>query len=108
MSNSDHDHLNLTEVRVRNENAFSIIRGFSRNFPALADVWQALNSALVDEATLILEITGLRAEVMNMRLHRANLIAAGLATLHAFRDGEDDALFYLRDELDSQQSGGGA
>src|SRR3954447_12561232 len=34
------------------------------------------------------------------QLRAANLAAAGQATLAAFRDGEADPLYYLRDQLD--------
>ena len=48
---------------------------------------------------LAAEITELRAELAGVRLDRANLAAAALATIAAHQDGEPDPLSYLRDEL---------
>jgi hypothetical protein len=51
---------------------------------------------------LTAEIARLNAELRAVRLDRANLAAAGRATLAASRDGEPDPLSYLRDELAAQ------
>ena len=67
--------------------------------PALADIWQYIDTALVDAPTLSAEVTRLRAELDHTRLDRANLLAAARATIGAYLDGESDPLSYLRDEL---------
>lgn len=41
----------------------------------------------------------LRERVSDLRLHYANLKAAARACLKAYDDGEDDPLWYVRDEL---------
>jgi hypothetical protein len=48
------------------------------------------------------EIGWLRARLARTLTDLHNLIAAARATLGAHADGEDDALYYLRDELDAQ------
>ena len=44
----------------------------------------------------------LRARLARTLANLHNLIAAARATLSAHADGEDDALYYLRDELEAQ------
>ena len=104
MNNSSRPVLDLTEVRVRNANALTIILGFARDYPVLYDIWQQIDTALNEVPDLIREINDLRTELANVRLDRANLIAAVRATLAAHRDGERDPLFYLHDELDVQET----
>jgi ABC-type transporter Mla subunit MlaD len=48
------------------------------------------------------EIGRLRARLARTLTDLHNLIAAARATLGAHADGEPDALYYLRDELDAQ------
>jgi hypothetical protein len=48
------------------------------------------------------EIGRLRARLARTLTNLHNLIAAARATLRAHADGEDDALYYLRDELEAQ------
>lgn len=63
-----------------------------------------------DNATLALHTIGaalgtiprLCAEIRNLRARLANLVAAARATLSAQDEGETDALYYLRDELEAQ------
>ncbi|MGW0485002.1 hypothetical protein [Nonomuraea sp. NPDC003214] len=59
-------------------------------------------AALGDIETLIDEVTGLRAELTSIRHQRANLLAAIRATLAADHDGDDEPLYYVRDELHAQ------
>ncbi|MEO3889107.1 hypothetical protein [Nonomuraea sp. B5E05] len=59
-------------------------------------------AALDDIDTVIDEVTGLRAELASVRYQRANLLAAIRATLAAHHDGDDDPLYYVRDELHAQ------
>lgn len=94
--------INLQEVNARVESAQHIITGFSRTTPHLADLWHQVTHSLSDIPILIAEITRLGAELAIVRLDRANLAAAGRATLAAWRAGEPDPLSYLCDELDAQ------
>jgi hypothetical protein len=48
------------------------------------------------------EIGRLRGRLARTLTNLHNLIAAARATLRAHADGEDDALYYLRDELEAQ------
>jgi hypothetical protein len=97
--------INLWEVNARAESAQHIITGFSRAAPNLADLWQQVTHSLSDIPALVAEITRLSSELVLIRLHRANLAAAGRATLTAHHDGESDPLSHLRDELDAQGFG---
>jgi len=97
--------INLWEVNARADTARHIVIGFSRATPNLADLWQQINHALSDIPSLTAEISQLRGDLVVIRLHRANLAAAGRATLAAYRDSEPDPLFYLRDELGAQGYG---
>lgn len=97
--------INLWEVNARAESAQHIVVGFSRAIPNLADLWQQVIRSLSDIPILTAEIPRLRGELIVIRFHRANLAAAGRATLAAYRDGEPDPLSYLRDELDAQGYG---
>ncbi len=51
---------------------------------------------------LCAEVRRLRARLARTLTDLHNLIAAARATLGAHADGEEDALYYLRDELDAQ------
>ena len=51
---------------------------------------------------LCAEVGRLRARLARTLTDLHNLIAAARATLGAHADGEADALYYLRDELDAQ------
>ena len=51
---------------------------------------------------LCAEVGRLRDRLARTLADFHNLIAAARATLGAHADGEDDALYYLRDELDAQ------
>src|SRR5436305_8998919 len=94
--------VNLLEVNARADTAQHVITGFSRAIPNLADLWQQVTHSLSDIPALAAEITRLGSELTIIRLDRANLAAAGRATLAAYRLGEPDPLSYLRDELDAQ------
>jgi hypothetical protein len=97
--------VNLQEVSARADSAQHIITGFSRAIPNLADLWQQVTRSLSDISILITEVTRLGAELTSARLDRADLAAAGRATLAAWHDGEPDHLSYLRGELDAQGFG---
>jgi len=97
-----HVNIELQEVITTNEAARHIVAGFSTAMPVLADIWQYLDDALSDVPLLVAEISRLSADLQATRLDRANVLAAVRATLAAYRDGEPDPLFYLRDELDAR------
>jgi hypothetical protein len=66
-------------------------------------------SALSTLATVLETIPRMCAEIGRLRARLArsltdlhNLVAAARATLGAHADGEPDALYYLRDELEAQ------
>ena len=61
-----------------------------------------LAAALETIPRLCAEIGRLRTRLARTLTDLHNLIAAARATLGAHADGEDDALYYLRDELDAQ------
>lgn len=89
-----------TEVRaarVRNDIARAIIGGFSLMTPLLAGVWGTVDRALADLSVLLAGLEAVRAE-------RANLLAAIRCTIGAYADGEDDPLWYIRDELTACQT----
>jgi ABC-type transporter Mla subunit MlaD len=92
----------LQEARHRNHHARRIVAGFSRATPALADLWQQIEQSLSDVPVLVSEINRLHSQLRAAWLARANLAAAGRATLAAILDGESDPLSYLRDELARQ------
>ena len=102
MTNTPTPRINLLEVNNRASTAQHVIIGFSRATPNLADLWQQVSHSLSDVPILTAEITRLGSELTIVRLDRANLAAAGRATLAAYRLGEPDSLSYLRDELDAQ------
>ena len=90
----------LQEIATRNRIARHLAEKFAGQFPA--DLWQQLTAAFADAPALAAEITRLRAELADIRLDRATLAAAALATIAAHHDGEPDPLSYLRDELRAQ------
>jgi hypothetical protein len=92
----------LLEVDARATVAHHVINGFALAIPALSDLWQQIDNSISDTATLITEIRDQYAALTMCRLNRANIAAAGLATLTAWHDGEADPLAYLRDELTAQ------
>lgn len=96
------DRIPIQEVNARTDAAQRIVTGFSRAMPTLADLWQQITHSLSDVKILTAEVVRLQTELLVTRLERANLAAAGRATIAAYRDGERDPLSYLRDELSAQ------
>lgn len=92
----------IQEVNARADTATRIVTGFSRATPSLAGLWQQITHSLSDIPILAAEITRLHQELTGARLDRANLAAAGRATLAADAGGDPDHLSYLRDELSAQ------
>ncbi len=84
----DHTNADLEEVASRHDAAVSAIG--------------ALTRALDLIPLLYAEVGRLRAHLARTLADFRNLIAAARATLGAHADGEDDALYYLRDELEAQ------
>ena len=82
----------LLEITTRNRIARHIIEGFSLVFPTLTSFWRQIDGALADALALAGEIDRLRAELAQIRLDRANLAAAGRATIAAYLDGESRPL----------------
>jgi hypothetical protein len=95
-------HTDLQEVAHRNTTAAQLLTALTRDPLPLLPVWAHVIAALDDIEALINEVTGLRAELASVRHRRANLLAAIRATLAAGRDGDDDPLYYVRDELHAQ------
>jgi outer membrane murein-binding lipoprotein Lpp len=94
----------LQQISTKNTHARHIVAGCASALPTLADMWQELDDALTDTATLATQLTRLSADLERTRLEAANLRAAMRATLAAYADGESDPLWYLRDELNAPQT----
>ncbi len=104
MTSTPPDHtIDLQAISTRNQNARHIIAGFSLALPTLTEIWHYLDIALTDAVLLTGEIIWQRAEIQEIRLDRAGLVAAIRATLSAHHDGESDPLWYLRDELQARR-----
>jgi hypothetical protein len=97
--------INLLEVSTRAEHARHVIAGFSLATPALDGLWRQVDEALSDVPLMTAEISRLRHRLRACRIDRANLAAAGRASIAAYRSGEPDPLGYLRDELHAQGFG---
>jgi hypothetical protein len=91
--------IDLFSVYARNDNARRVVAGLSADAPDLADVWRQLDRALDDVPALGAITVRLTADLVGVRMDRANLLAAMRATLSAHADGDVDPLSYLRDEL---------
>lgn len=102
MPNLPHHHIDALEVNTRNRIASEVVSGFSAATPTLAEIWECVESALADTPILATEVIRLQTELASARLDRANLAAAARATIAAYRDGEQDPLSYLRDEIGAQ------
>ena len=78
---------NLQEVASRHDTAAAVIDKLAR--------------ALDTIPLLSVEMTRLRRRLAGSLNDLNNLLAAAKATLGAHADGEEDALYYLRDELNA-------
>jgi len=87
-SNRTSPDSDLQEVANRHETATA----------AMAKVARALDTIPL----LCAEIRRLRRRLATILNDFNNLLAAAKATLSAYADGEDDPLYYLRDELRAQ------
>jgi hypothetical protein len=90
-------------ITTRNDIARDIIAGFAAVTPTLAGIFRLIDAALADLPAVLAELGRARAELEEVRLDRANLLAAIRATLGSHADGEPDPLYYLRDELGARQ-----
>ena len=100
--------IDLQQISTRNTHARHIIAGCASALPMLAAMWQELNDALTDTATLAAHLTRLIVDLERTRLDAANLRAAMRAALAAQADGEPDPLWYLQDELNAPPRPAGA
>ena len=100
--------IDLQQISTRNTHARHIVAGCASALPTLAGMWHELHDALTDAATLAAQITRLSADLERTRLEAANLRAAMRATLAAYAEGEQDPLWYLRDELNAPQASSAA
>jgi hypothetical protein len=87
--------LSLPEVTHRAACACHIIARFSTAMPMLAIIWRQVDDALSDIPILTAEIIRLRDDLASSRIDRANLAAAGRATIAAYHSGEPDPFSYL-------------
>jgi hypothetical protein len=58
---------------------------------------------VADLPVVLAEVQRLRRLLAWTRIEHANLLAAARATLAAQSDGEEDPLYYLRDEVAAQR-----
>lgn len=100
--------IDLQQISTRNTHARHIVAGCASALPTLAGMWHELDDALTDAATLAAQLTRLSADLERTRLEAANLRAAMRATLAAYAEGEQDPLWYLRDELNAPQTASAA
>jgi hypothetical protein len=96
--------ISLDAVYTRNDSARRIVAAFASARPALPELWQQVERALADVPALGAVIGRLAAELADIRMDRANLLAAMQAAVAAQADGEADPLYYLRDELNARQA----
>src|SRR6266704_5960846 len=94
--------IGLTEVNARFQNAQRIVSRCSLEAPAIAELWHQVSDSLSDIAALASEISRLLNDLAAIRMLRANLAAAGRASVRADANGDRDPLSYLRDELSAQ------
>lgn len=101
-----HAEVHLYPTYARNDYARRVVAELKAAIPALAGIWGQLDQALADvsalgamNAQLTAELAGIRLGLADVRLDRANLLAAMRAALAAHADGEADPLSYLRDQI---------
>ncbi len=87
-SNRTNTDTDLQEVANRHDTATAVI--------------DTLGRALDTIPLLSAEVTRLRRRLATTLNDLSNLLAAARATLSAHADGEEDPLYYLRDELGAQ------
>jgi hypothetical protein len=99
----DYPIVDLQEVASQHDDAVSAIRSH-RHIRRWTETTtgRKLTRALGTIPILCDELTRLRDRLARTVADLQNLIAAARATLGAHTDGEDDPLYYLRDELEAQ------
>jgi hypothetical protein len=102
--NAPDPRTSLRIIYARNDRARRVIAWARSAMPAASQLWAEADRVLADVPALGTVITRLAAELAGARMDRANLLAAMRAAVAAHADGEPDPLYYLRDELDAQQS----
>lgn len=90
-------------IYARNDRARRVIAWAASVMPAASQLWAEADRALADVPALGTVIARLSAELAEVRMDRANLLAAMQAAIGADEDGEADPLYYLRDELQVRQ-----
>lgn len=93
----------LQVIYAQNDHARRIIAGCMSVMPVAAKMWEQVDGALADVPAIGAVIARLADELADIRVDRANLLAAMRATIAAHADGEADPLYYLRDELNARQ-----
>src|SRR6266567_1862311 len=102
MPNAPAQRIGLTEVDARASDARRTITQIWLASPTHSGPCRQVSESLADIPALTSEITRLCDDLTTIRLLRANLAAAGKASIAADRSGEADPLSYLRDELAAQ------
>jgi predicted DNA-binding ribbon-helix-helix protein len=101
--NAPEPGISLHVIYARNDHARRIIAGCISTMPAATEMWEQVDRALADLPATGAVIARLTAELADIRMDRANLLAAIRATIAAHAEGEADTLYYLRDELNARQ-----
>ena len=94
--------LSVTPRPILDEEAIWTHLRTALNSRTSLDIW----TAVADVPVLLAEIERLRRLLAWTRTDHANLLAAAQATLAAHADGEDDPLYYVRDEVAAQRMAG--
>ena len=97
----------LQQISTRNAHARHIIAGCASALPTLAGMWQTSTTRSPTRPRLRADHAAF-GQLGRTRLEAANLRAAMRATLAAYAEGEQDPLWYLRDELNAPQASSAA
>jgi hypothetical protein len=92
----------LAVIKGRARAARRAVAWIGCSAPGYAAECARLRDSLADLPVLASEVACLRDDLAAVRMLRANLAAAGKASLAADLGGEPDPLSYLRDELAEQ------
>jgi hypothetical protein len=84
----------LVDLRAVRARHWAILRTRTRQ-----EFHAALIASVKDIPLLVSEVDGLWLAPARMRRRYADLLAAARAAVSAEQDGEDDPLYYVRDEL---------
>jgi hypothetical protein len=92
----------LAVIKGRTRAARRAVAWIGYSCPVYAAECARLRDSLADIPVLASQVACLRDDIAAVRLLRANLAAAGRASIAADLGGEPDPLSYLRDELADQ------